>query len=377
MSMKSVAQATEEAVRLLKSSLWVSLLLLAGFSLWNIYSARHALYRKFLYSVVTQRVSRGTAPAESRQAAVERLHDFVYLNVRTPYPWLIYDSPADVLIRGYGYCDQAVLVFIHLLDQIGFSGRQTVLKRDDGVSPHTVSEVFLDGEWRIFDTLYGFVPRRLDGQPATAADLGSMPELLKVSRADPQWYRNAEVVVTLGKGRSESDRAPALDPFSRLAAWIPDWLADGVQDLYLFLRPPTYASTTGVVVEDYRNPDSRLFFKARNFHVFLRARKAEAAYEELLRRYPSSDHADAALYWLALVRFSQLGDPESALEALEVLFEQHPRSPWIGDARYLQGRVEEERGNCRQAVALYAEISDDGSNGMEDARMRLARLHCS
>jgi hypothetical protein len=362
--------------RLFWFSLSVSLLLLAGFSLRTIYSVRHSLYREFLYSVVARRVTRGTGSAASRQAAVERLHEFVYLNVRTPYPWLIYDSPADVLIRGFGYCDQAVLVFIHLLDHIGVSGRQTLLKRADGVSPHTVSEVFLDEEWRVFDTLYGFVPRRLDGQPAAAVDFRSMPELLKFSRVDPAWYRNTEVTVTLGSGGSESHQASTRGDFSGLVAWIPDWLAGGIQDLYLLLRPPTYTTTTGKVVEDYRNPDSRLFFKARNFQVFLRARKTEAAYEELLRRYPSSDYADDALYELALLRLSQLGDPESALATLEVFFKQHPSSPWTGDARYLQGRAEEERGNCGRAAALYAELTEDGSNGMEDARMRLARLHC-
>jgi hypothetical protein len=363
--------------RLFWFGLSVSLLLLAGFSLRTIYSVRHSLYREFLYAVVAHRVTRGAASTESKLAAVERLHEFVYLNVRTPYPWLIYDSPADVLIRGSGYCDQAVLVFIHLLHHVGVPGRQTLLKRHDGVSPHTVSEVFLNGEWRVFDTLYGFVPRRPDGQPAAAVDFRSMPELLKGSRADPEWYRNTEVTVTLGNGGSEPDQASTFGRFSGLVAWIPDWLADGVQDLYVLLRAPTYTTTTGEVVEDFRNPDSRLFFKARNFHVFLRARKTEAAYEELLRRYPSSDYADDAWYQLAQLRLSQLGDPGSALAALEVFFAQYPTSRWTEDARYLRARAEEEKGNCGRAAALYAELTEDGGNGMEDARMRLARLHCS
>lgn len=366
------------ATRLFRFGLSVSVLLVVAASpcrFWTVDGVCQSLYRKLLYSVVAYRVAAST---ESQVVAAERLHDFVYFNVRTPYPWLIYDSPADVLIRGFGYCDQAVLVFIHLLDQIGVSGRQTVLKRDDGVSPHTVSEVFLSGEWRVFDTLYGFVPRRLDGQPAAAADFRSMPELLKVSRTNPEWYRNAEVTMTLGDGGSGSDRTSRTDRFSGRVARIPDWLADVGQDLYLLLlQPPSYATTAGVIVEDYRNPDGRLFFKARNFHIFLRARKAEAAYEELLRRYPSSDYVDEALYQLAVVRLSQLGDPESALAALEVLFERYPTSPWIGEARYIRGRAEEERGNCERAVAQYAEISKDGSNGMEDARLRLARLRCS
>jgi hypothetical protein len=362
------------ALRILRFSVSVSFLFLAAASpcgFWAVDGVRHSLYRNFLYSVVAHRVTGSTALTGSQAVAVERLHEFVYLNVRTPYPWLIYDSPADVLIRGFGYCDQAVLVFIHLLDQIGVSGRQTLLRRDDGVSPHTVSEVFLGGEWRVFDTLYGFVPRRPDGQAAAAVDFRSMPELLKVSRTSPEWYRNAEVAVTLGSGGSRFERI--YGP----AALIPDALTDVVQDLYLLLPPPAYTTTTGEVVEDYRNPDGRLFFKARNFHLFLRAQKAEAAYEELLRRYPSSSYADDALYQLALLRLSQLGDPESALAALDVLFEQYPASPWIGDARYLRGLAEEGRGNCARASALYAEISADGGNAMEDARMRLARLRCS
>jgi len=51
----------------------------------------------------------------------------------------------NVLLRGFAYCNEAVYVFIHLLQKRDISGRMIYLYRADGVSPHTVAEVHLGG----------------------------------------------------------------------------------------------------------------------------------------------------------------------------------------------------------------------------------------
>jgi tetratricopeptide (TPR) repeat protein len=334
----------------------------------------HRLYRAFFYPVVAARVTLG---ASSGEDAVLRLHEFVYLNVRTPRGApVLDDSAADTLIRGFGYCDPAVMIFIRLLEEINISGRMTFLRRDDGVSPHTVSEVFLSDRWRVFDTLYGFVPRRPDGHLATAADLTTQSELLDLSRTKSEWYRNAQVYLTLGT--KTSDLSDLLRSTLRVVATsIPDWLVDRLQDLYVLLPPPSYTTTAGTSFDDYSTPDGRQFFKARNFHVFLRTGEAESAYKELLRRYPESKHADAALYNLGLLELTQRRDPASALATLRILLEQHPDTGWASDARYLLARAYEESDDCYSAVRLHQGISTSSANGMEDARARLSRLKCA
>ena len=331
--------------------------------------SHHRIYHAVLYSIVAERVTRG---ASSPDHAVRRLQEFVYQNVRTPRGAAILDgSPADTLVPGFGYCDPAVMVFLRLLEQINIPGRMIFLRRDDGVSPHTVSEVFLDGEWRVFDVHYGFVPRRPDGKVATINDLTAQPMLLTLSRTRPEWYRNARAF-TLERRRSGLIRSMVRG----LLTLTPEWLVDRFQDLYLLLPPPRYITTDGKLFEDYSASDSRLFFRARNYHVFLRTLQAESAYEELLRRYPESRYVDDSLYDLGLLALTQRQDHTSALARFRALLTAFPTTAWADEAAYFQARAYERAGDCDSAATLYRAVVARGRNGLEDARARLARFRC-
>jgi hypothetical protein len=89
----------------------------------------------------------------------------------------------EVLLRGFPFCDQAVYVFIHLLQEQEISGRMIFLYREDDVSLHTVAEVQLGGGWRVYDVLFGFTPLRPDGTIASVRDLVAEPALLGSSAA--------------------------------------------------------------------------------------------------------------------------------------------------------------------------------------------------
>jgi hypothetical protein len=334
----------------------------------------HRLYRYVLYPVVAHRVTQGAA---SRDEAVARLNEFVYVNVRSLWPAVptIDDSAADTLIRGFGACDPAVMAFIRLAYELDVSGRMLFLRREDGVSPHTVAEVFLDGGWRVFDTLYGFVPRRPDGGVATKTDLAREPGLLRPSRAEPAWYRGADPVEV--REVTADPLEAAASAIGRALAALPAWAVDRLQDLYLSLPPPRYVDVDGQVFEDYRTPDRRLFYAARNYQVFLRTAEAKAAYAGLLAQYPDSPYADDALYQTGLLELTQNGRPREAALTMETLGSRYPSSPWKGEAAFFQARALEAAGECARAKALYQEVARSDANGMEDARARLERLHCA
>jgi tetratricopeptide (TPR) repeat protein len=350
-------------------------LVTVGAGAWAIRAGvHHDLYAAIFIPVVAHRAAGNAAGPDEITA---RLEQFVYANVRSlsDMPEKSHDAQL-VLLRGFGYCDQNVFAFIHLLQEKEVSGAMTFLYDAKGVSPHTVAEVMLDGKWRVFDTLFGFTPRRADGALATVREVAGNPALLAGSRASSEWYRDARVQILRGPERWKRGM-PRLTylrqaGIRRLVAVTPAWAIDALQDAYLRLPPPPPSDHR--FIRD--TPEYRLFYRARNYHVFRRGEAAAGAYAALLRDYPGSDLADDALYELGRLRLLELGDAPGALSALETLLAAHPRTPWADDATYFAARARETLGDCAGAARLYREVAEGQSNGMEDARARLARLAC-
>ena len=335
----------------------------------------HGIYDAFLVPLVAHRV---TGDVRAPEAVADRLQDYVYLNLRLPFAAPVLETRnRDVLLRGFAYCDQAVYVFIHLLQEREISGRMTHLRRADGVSPHTVAEVQLEGSWQVRDVLFDFDPTRPDGAGASVKDLVEQPRLLAESRVPVEWYQHAKVRMVRGPERRRQG-GPAW-PFvrqaavRRMVALTPRWAADRLQDLYLRLpalplQDPRFASDPAAAA---------LFFRARHYHVLLRGDDARAAYEEFLRRYPEHPAADHVLYYLGLVQLSQLQDAEAAILVLEQLLERFPRTVWGGEAAYLLGRAHAAANHCAAAAALYRRVIDGDGGGREDATERLRHLTCT
>jgi Tetratricopeptide repeat len=359
--------------------LWIVALLVGAAALIAGGIARgihHELYDAFLVPVVADRA---VARVDSPEQAAQRLNEFVYMNLRMPIRAPVFDDTnnREVLLRGFAYCDEAVFVFIHLLQEKDISGRMTFLRRRDGVSPHTVAEAFLGREWRVFDTLFGFVPRRSDGAMVAIRDLVAEPSLLGPSRIPPEWYAHAKVKMVRGPARRMQGgpwRVFATQAFVRgVAAWTPAWLTDRLQDLYLAL--PARVPADPRFADDPAS--AALFFRARHLHVFQRARPAAEAYTDFLRRHPDHPATDHVLYYLGLVQLTQLDDPVAARTTWQTLLDRFPRTPWRAEAEYLLGRARERAGDCAAATKLYRQVTQGDGNGREDAALRLTRLACA
>lgn len=97
-----------------------------------------------------------------------------------------------------GPCGSVSRSMIVLLRRAGVPARKAQLYTDDGLGMHTVVEVAIDGEWRVFDPTYAWVWRRpSDGGIATAADLRNDAALFASVRSrhpeyplDQYHYRN-------------------------------------------------------------------------------------------------------------------------------------------------------------------------------------------
>jgi hypothetical protein len=316
--------------------------------------------------VVAQLVTRDSG---STLEKVERLHQFVYLNVSTPGATpVIDDTAADVLIRGVGYCDQAAWALARLAQEVGVPGRMFYLQAE-GSSPHTVAELYVDGDWRVFDVLYGVIPQHADGTVATVRDIVADPSLLGPSRASVDWYRDGYEVPLADPASTK-----LLQPLASAIANLPDPVANALQDAYLTAEPRPYVDINGTGVEDFQTLESRRLYAARNYQLFLRQKEAVQEYRTLaLDR--ATPQAEDALYQLGLIRLDQLKQPVAASQVLHSLLRIFPQSRWHDDAQYLAARADEASGRCRAAEIGYQEVSS-GANRMEDSQTRLSNLQC-
>ena len=100
----------------------------------------------------------------------------------------------------------------------------------------------------------------------------------------------------------------------------------------------------------------KLMYEAAFEQVRLRDfEKAEMAFNAFLRRFPQSEYAGNAQYWLGEVHQAQ-SDLESAGQAFARVLSQYPGHRKEADALYKLADVERRLGNIDRATQLYQEV---------------------
>ena len=84
---------------------------------------------------------------------------------------------------------------------------------------------------------------------------------------------------------------------------------------------------------------------------------AVPAFQELLRRFPQSDLADNAHYWLGEI-YSGLGDTTTAAKHFRRILDDYPSGNKVPDAMYKLGVLAQEAGNCRDAESWYRKVRE-------------------
>lgn len=148
---------------------------------------------RFLDRVNQEIAPPGTAPFDRVLRTFERCSKWEYFDARrlaSPVQqWLgriehaspLHVSARTALTGGVdqrGPCGATSRSMIVLLRRAGVPARKAILYTPLDRAVHTVVEVQIDGEWRVFDPTYGWYwVRPRDGAIATAADLANDPAL--------------------------------------------------------------------------------------------------------------------------------------------------------------------------------------------------------
>lgn len=120
----------------------------------------HSLHNKLVFTTI---VDSTIKKEDTKQRQIDSLFNFTrnHLFVFSGYNPITENplkSPLNILIRGIGWCDRQSYVFIKLLEEINVKGRLIFLYRmNTRESNHSVSEIFFNNQWIMYDPLYAQV----------------------------------------------------------------------------------------------------------------------------------------------------------------------------------------------------------------------------
>jgi len=316
-------------------------------------SLRDHSYREIIMHVVALKETKGL---KSNTEITKRLFLFTSKNtLLNPGDLLPYEEKAlGYLINGLVYCDYAADILATLCAHKGIPSRYCMLKDKDGVSPHTATEVFLNGKWRFFDAAEICYYTMQSGELATLEDLSGNPDLIlghrrmqkiKEASADEykgksDWYRRMFPV--LQEPQRSKSKMRRITPFDRIGFFYYSVFKAGFlriyQDAYLSIK------TRGMDTEE------KIYYLARNYQLVHRTDESVKAYNDLIRLYPQGQYADKTILFLAFIYMDQKGDYLKAIDILQPLVHR-PKLIYKKYALYYIGK-------CYQALNRNQEAKE-------------------
>lgn len=295
------------------------------------------------------------APSTDRErltALMEWVHDNVRPQFAAPAR-LVADGTLDIVRRGYGYCDQSAHVFATLAHFAGYDVHLLFLHTADGVSPHTVAEVRVDGRWVLVDPWLGFLFVDHAGRLAGAAELGATVAVprdyaLLGANLDEQHFRRGTPFETFPY---LSLSALGAKVWSRLTAEIAATPAPEPPTA----PPPPPGPTTAPRAPAARQPtvlrdDLLAMDEVRRAHLGGRYEAAIAGYRQLVVHPLPPDMAESVRFFLGLALL-RAGSAKQAVLAFDAALEAAPRTAWRGSVLYYRAEARAQAGDVDGAAA--------------------------
>ncbi|MBI3320649.1 MAG: hypothetical protein HYZ91_00070 [Candidatus Omnitrophica bacterium] len=355
------------------SVLLIGLLLAPVLVLWLPGSWKYHVYHEISFQVLARNeLSEARTPEEVVRKAI----DFTRRNI-----WVFPDSQPysaksfEYLVNGIGWCDYQAKVLCCLLAARGLHARYAFLIDRDGVSPHTVAEVYLHGAWRAVDPLFSLIFAKETGEWATLEELTpdfieSLPDMVLLGTANPDIHAH---ILELAKRTFPLPRPPHRSddflkekhPFDGLAdayvAFCGKRFAEWYQDQFLRRHLATI-----------QDPNERLWQEARNYQLYRRFTRAEPLYRALLARELTHTRREQTTLFLSRLLRREARFWE-AREVLEAFLQESPQTPWV---QFQLALCYEGLHDTSQAIAhyeQYQQLRDD--KFAPEVLRKLARLH--
>lgn len=265
-------------------------------------------------------------------------------------------KPLESLIYGEAYCDFQARTLNALSAAAGIPSRYAMLLNKDGVSPHTLNEVFLNKKWCVFDPLTNFA---FEDESANRLSLEEISKNIDLMRNDKKIIALEKCAKDAGSGvvkwYARMFPMPLQPKRSQpviFQAHILDYIVDVYfkifkynffnfyQDLYLKFKKKYSAKD-----------DFRLFFIARNYHLAYRNELALKYYSCLLKEYPQSKFIEDAIFFCGMLYFEMENFPNSE-ELFKLILDKYS-SKWTNAVYYYLGLVYRAMGNRQASIDAY------------------------
>jgi len=308
----------------------------------------HAYYRLF-YHVIADKETAGAGKAEEK---VLRLFQYVIDHEYAqgaPYEY----KPLESLIYGEAYCDFQARTLNALLGVAAIPSRYAMLLDKDGVSPHTLNEIYLNGKWCIFDTTTNIIFKDDKASHFSLQELSDHPDLIgnqkkmiALKRYEPATYwhlcswfsRMFPMPAALQRSVPTISQAHILDRIGDgYFKLFKRRFFNAYQDLYLKFK-----------VRYSGQNDFRLFFMARNYHLAYRQGLALKYYRALLEKYPQTKFREDAIFFLGMLYFE--GGDFSKM--IELYSREHP-AKWRNAVYGYLGKAHNLIGNKQASIEAY------------------------
>ncbi|MFC1804532.1 transglutaminase domain-containing protein [Candidatus Omnitrophota bacterium] len=312
---------------------------------------KHTYYR-LAYNLIADQETSG---CEGEEAKARKLFQYV-IDHEFVRGQPLKAKPFESLIYAQGYCDFQARTLNALLASAGIKSRYAMLLDEDGISPHTLNEVFLDGRWCVFDLLMNIVFEDGQGNKLSLKQLSDHPGLIPAQ---------AKLVALESYDRGQFERfknwyfsmlpMPALPRRSTpllLQSHILDRISDAYfrilkrrffdfyQDLYLRLK------------NNFPQEDLRFFIKARNYHLAYRYDLALSSYNALIKGFPESKYAVDARFFLGVLYFDTGLFSKSAVFFRD-LIKGYPQQ-WGSAGYYYLAKVYAAMGKEEESLKAYS-----------------------
>lgn len=298
-------------------------------------------YRNRAYIDLTYRViaDKETEFARSKEDIILKLFDYANKHIFVP------DRSApgeanllDYLVTGVGWCDHQANVFNKLLSKKDIPARYVYLKDKEGISPHTVSEVYFNNRWVIFDP-QNYLYFKLDnGNYATLNDLSQRPQII-LSHVKLKSLEATEKDAYEGLKAFWQKLFPLPMEPGRSVPWTKkNNIFTKILDLYATCFGKRFINAyQGIYLRftlaSVKQIDYKLFFTARNYQIYYRRDFAIDRYMSLIKNYPESKYSDDSLFFLALLYIDIDSNYEMAKNIFHKLIVSYPGSEWLSIAK--------------------------------------------
>ncbi len=349
-----------------------SLLLSPLLALWLPGSWKRHVYEELSFRVIADQVLPASRdPEETIQAAI---------NYTRRHLWLFGDSQPyggtalGYLVEGVGWCDYHAKVFCRLLAARGLHARYDFLLDRQGISPHTVAEVYLNGKWRALDPFFDLIyANEADGwlalEDVTPDLVEQLPVMGIIREANAPLYESVQTIARR--------TFPLPHPPQRSDDFLTDrHVFDAITDGYFSVLGSGFArwyqdQFLRGQLATMQDPLRRLWCMARHYHLYRRLDEAEPYYRELLAQATWHRYRERVVLFYSRLLICQRRFAD-AKQLLQRFLPEDRDAPWL---RFHLALCCEGLGQPDEAVQHYHAYQElHGKKYCVEAVTRLKRL---